>query len=79
MIVNKQVRTRSGRLQEQMVLASRKKKENRTMEFRIKADAKFDAEDIDDAFRQLAEHFGNVIDSSFQFVGLLEIKPEQRE
>ncbi len=46
------------------------------MRFRLKADAVFDADDIDDALSVLSKHFADVIDSSFQFEGKLEIKPE---
>ncbi len=49
------------------------------MLFRLLADATFEADDIDDALTQLSKHFADVIGSSFQFVGSLEIKPEEKK
>lgn len=49
------------------------------MRFRFEAAAVFDADSIDDAFEQLSKHFADVIGSSFQFEGKMEIKPEEKK
>jgi hypothetical protein len=51
-----------------------------SMRFRIQADAEFEAEDINDAFRWLAEHFKALADDKEQerdagFRGKIDIRP----
>ena len=49
------------------------------MKFRAKIDIKFDAEDIDDALRVLAEGFKNRAEGKddIWFEGKIEIKPDK--
>ena len=54
------------------------------MTFRITADVTFEAEDIDDAFRVLAEHFHTLFKSGLQAtealgLGVMTIEPVPKE
>ena len=43
--------------------------------FSLTANIEFEAEDIDDAFFKLGNHFECVMDSNFEFIGELDINP----
>ena len=52
----------------------------RTMDFKFTADIRFSAVDLDDAFKQLEEHFRSLqdttIESPLEFIGTLEVNKE---
>jgi hypothetical protein len=43
--------------------------------FQFNARIQFDAENIDDAFDKLREHFANVDDSTFAMTGQMKLNP----
>ena len=44
------------------------------MQFNLKADISFEAEDIDDALLELSKHFSDVMESELEHVGEISLR-----
>ena len=69
-------------LQNKDALTNKKKGVNMDKMFRCKADFRFPAKSIDDAFRQLSDHFeclSSEKESPLLLVGEIHIEPERKE